>query len=115
MSSLPDRPQRRSVIILWLWTALLSVFVLYPAYTGKGDALAPLAVAAICLLLFTMLHPGRHRLSGSETADGECSGEVPGDAGDDLVSEGDFDDTAVLHGESASDSSHDLQLSDPSE
>ena len=34
--------QRRSVVILWAWTALLSAFVLYPAYTGKGDALVPL-------------------------------------------------------------------------
>ena len=27
---------RRSVLILWLWTGLLSVFVLYPTYTGQG-------------------------------------------------------------------------------
>ena len=34
--------QRRSVLILWAWTALLSGFVLYPTYNeGRGDALVP--------------------------------------------------------------------------
>jgi UDP-GlcNAc:undecaprenyl-phosphate GlcNAc-1-phosphate transferase len=49
--------QRRSVLILWLWTALLSGLVLYPTYTGEGDAFVPLGVAALALLLFTVLHP----------------------------------------------------------
>ncbi|HEX9258414.1 MAG TPA: MraY family glycosyltransferase [Acidimicrobiales bacterium] len=50
--------QRRSVIILWLWTALLSGFVLYPAYNeGRGDAIVPLGVAALGLALYTVLHP----------------------------------------------------------
>lgn len=49
--------QRRSVLILWLWTAILSCFVLYPTYTGKGDAVVPLGIAALALALFTVLHP----------------------------------------------------------
>ncbi len=49
--------QRRSVLILWLWTALLSGLVLYPTYTGEGDAFVPLGVGALALLLFTVLHP----------------------------------------------------------
>jgi UDP-GlcNAc:undecaprenyl-phosphate GlcNAc-1-phosphate transferase len=49
--------QRRSVLILWLWTAILSGFVLYPAYTGEGNALVPLGIAALALALFTVLHP----------------------------------------------------------
>jgi UDP-GlcNAc:undecaprenyl-phosphate/decaprenyl-phosphate GlcNAc-1-phosphate transferase len=49
--------QRRSVLILWLWTALLSGLVLYPTYTGEGDAFVPLGIAALALLLFTVLHP----------------------------------------------------------
>ncbi len=53
--------QRRSVVILWLWTGLLSAFVLYPAYTGKGDAIVPLAVAGAMLLLYTLFHPGARR------------------------------------------------------
>ncbi len=53
---------RRSVIIMWLWTALLSGFVLYPTYTGEGDAIVPLGIGALGLLLFTIFHPsGRTR------------------------------------------------------
>jgi UDP-GlcNAc:undecaprenyl-phosphate/decaprenyl-phosphate GlcNAc-1-phosphate transferase len=48
---------RRSVVILWIWTALLSGVVLYPTYTGRGNALVPLAVAAMALMLYTVLHP----------------------------------------------------------
>ncbi len=55
---------RRAVFILWGWTALLSSFVLWPTYTGEGDAIVPTGIAAVCLLLFTVLHPrlrtGRH-------------------------------------------------------
>jgi UDP-GlcNAc:undecaprenyl-phosphate GlcNAc-1-phosphate transferase len=49
--------QRRSVLILWLWTALLSGLVLYPTYTGEGDAFVPIGIAALGLLLYTVLHP----------------------------------------------------------
>ncbi len=50
--------QRRSVLILWAWTALLSFFVLYPTYTGKGDAIVPIGVLALGLILYTLFHPG---------------------------------------------------------
>jgi UDP-GlcNAc:undecaprenyl-phosphate/decaprenyl-phosphate GlcNAc-1-phosphate transferase len=51
--------QRRSVLILWLWTALLSGFVLFPAYNdGAGNAIVPLGIAALGLILYTVLHPG---------------------------------------------------------
>jgi UDP-GlcNAc:undecaprenyl-phosphate GlcNAc-1-phosphate transferase len=50
--------QRRSVVILWLWTAILSGFVLYPAYNhNEGNAVVPLGVAALGLALYTILHP----------------------------------------------------------
>ncbi len=48
---------RRSVLILWAWTILLSAFVLYPTYTGEGDALVPIGVAALALGLFSLFHP----------------------------------------------------------
>jgi len=48
---------RRSVLILWAWTALLSAFVLYPTYSGEGNALVPIGVAALALGLFSLLHP----------------------------------------------------------
>jgi UDP-GlcNAc:undecaprenyl-phosphate GlcNAc-1-phosphate transferase len=50
---------RRSVAILWLWTALASAAALIPTYTNRGNALVPLALAALALLLFTYFHPGR--------------------------------------------------------
>ena len=50
--------QRRSVLILWTWTALLSGFVLYPVYTGKGDAVVPVLAGAMGLILLTWFHPG---------------------------------------------------------
>ncbi len=87
--------QRRSVIILWLWTALLSAFVLYPAYTGKGDALVPLAIAALCLFLFTVLSPAW--LRGGR---GDRGPETP-------------DNTSEPTGQAAAETVHDLQPYDP--
>lgn len=49
--------QRRSVLILWLWTALLSGFVLYPAFTDSGGSLLVFALGALGLALYTVLHP----------------------------------------------------------
>lgn len=61
---------RRSVFILWTWTALLSGFVLWPIYSGSGDGIVPFGIAAILLSLFTILHPGvrleRRRLERDE-------------------------------------------------
>ncbi|NNE73860.1 MAG: undecaprenyl/decaprenyl-phosphate alpha-N-acetylglucosaminyl 1-phosphate transferase [Acidimicrobiales bacterium] len=50
--------QRRSVLIMWAWTALLSGFVLYPTYTGEGDAIVPIGVGGLGLILYTVFHPG---------------------------------------------------------
>ena len=44
-------------MILWLWTALLSAFVLYPTYTSEGDAIVPIGILALGLALYTVLHP----------------------------------------------------------
>src|SRR5207302_3666639 len=49
--------QRRSVLILWAWTVLLCGLVLYPSYTGRGDAVVPLGIAGVGLVLFTVFHP----------------------------------------------------------
>ncbi len=49
--------QRRSVIILWTWTALLSAFVLYPVFTGSGVSYIPIGGAMLVLVLYTILHP----------------------------------------------------------
>ena len=57
--------QRRSVLILWTWTGLLSAFVLYPVITGSGVSYIPIGAAMLGLALFTVLHP---RISGRRSA-----------------------------------------------
>ena len=59
--------RRRSVLILWAWTALLSGLVLYPTYTGRGDAVVPLGIAGLGLLLFTVFHPGARQALATAT------------------------------------------------
>ena len=49
--------QRRSVLILWSWTALLSAFVLYPVITESGVSYIPVGAAMLGLALYTVLHP----------------------------------------------------------
>jgi UDP-GlcNAc:undecaprenyl-phosphate/decaprenyl-phosphate GlcNAc-1-phosphate transferase len=58
--------QRRSVLILWLWTALLSAVVLYPVLTDSDVSYIPIGAAAVALGLYTVLHPQirRRRSSG---------------------------------------------------
>ena len=48
---------RRAVLILWAWTALLSGVVLLPVYTDSSQAIVPFAMAAMAILLYTVLHP----------------------------------------------------------
>ena len=57
---------RRAVVILWLWTALLSAVALIPTYTNRGNAIVPLALAGLALLLFTYFHPGLMRAPDAE-------------------------------------------------
>jgi UDP-GlcNAc:undecaprenyl-phosphate GlcNAc-1-phosphate transferase len=51
---------RRTVVILWAWTALLSGVALVPTYFPKGgsNTLVPFVVAALALLLLAWFHPG---------------------------------------------------------
>jgi len=53
--------QRRSVVILWAWTAVLSAVVLFPTYTNRGNAIVPAAVAGMGVALYTLFHPGVRR------------------------------------------------------
>ena len=48
---------RRSVLILWAWTAVLSGVVLVPTFTNQGNAVVPFLVAGLGVLLFTFFHP----------------------------------------------------------
>jgi UDP-GlcNAc:undecaprenyl-phosphate GlcNAc-1-phosphate transferase len=49
--------QRRSVLILWAWTAILSGMALWPTYTDRGNAFVPFGAAALAVALYTILHP----------------------------------------------------------
>jgi UDP-GlcNAc:undecaprenyl-phosphate GlcNAc-1-phosphate transferase len=60
---------RRTVVILWAWTAILSGFVLVPVYTGRGNGIVPLGLAALALLLFTVLAPRFRRPRFDEDLD----------------------------------------------
>jgi UDP-GlcNAc:undecaprenyl-phosphate/decaprenyl-phosphate GlcNAc-1-phosphate transferase len=66
---------RRTVLILWMWTALLSGFVLVPAFTSRGNGIVPLGLTAFGLLLFTMLAP---RLRGRGRSDDDLDGDATG-------------------------------------
>lgn len=58
---------RRAVFILWAWTTILSALVLYPIYFKRGNAIIPVGIAALGVLLFTVLHPRLGRpLDGSD-------------------------------------------------
>ena len=70
---------RRSVLILWAWTAVLSGFVLFPLYVSSVNSAIPFGVAALGVLLFATFHPG---LRGRDAdADGQA-GDEPAGTGD---------------------------------
>lgn len=49
---------RRTVLILWAWTALLCGLVLFSTLTGSGAAALPFLGGALALALYTIFHPG---------------------------------------------------------
>jgi UDP-GlcNAc:undecaprenyl-phosphate GlcNAc-1-phosphate transferase len=49
---------RRTVAILWAWTAVLSAFLLYPLFDKQGNAVIPFGVIVLGLALYTLFHPG---------------------------------------------------------
>ena len=57
---------RRSVVILWAWTAILSGFVLYPTFTNRGNVVIPFGIAALGVALYTLFHPGIRGAAGAE-------------------------------------------------
>jgi UDP-GlcNAc:undecaprenyl-phosphate GlcNAc-1-phosphate transferase len=66
---------RRSVVILWAWTAILSGFVLFPLFNHQVNAFIPLGAAALGAGLYTLFHPGLRQGNG-EDADEELD-EAP--------------------------------------
>jgi UDP-GlcNAc:undecaprenyl-phosphate/decaprenyl-phosphate GlcNAc-1-phosphate transferase len=57
---------RRSVIILWAWTAILSGFLLFPLFVRQVNAFIPLGAAALGAGLYTFFHPGLRRGNGED-------------------------------------------------
>ncbi len=68
---------RRSVIILWAWTAILSSFLLFPLFVHQVNAFIPIGAAALGAGLYTFFHPGLRRGNGEEEDEGPDQG-VPG-------------------------------------
>jgi UDP-GlcNAc:undecaprenyl-phosphate GlcNAc-1-phosphate transferase len=55
---------RRSVLILWAWTVLLSGFILFPLYNSSVNAFIPFGALALGVVLYTLFHPSLRRQSG---------------------------------------------------
>ncbi len=53
---------RRTVVILWAWTALLCGFVLVPLFVHRVNALIPLGVALLLIALATWFNPFVNRM-----------------------------------------------------
>jgi len=66
---------RRSVVILWIWTLLLSGLVLYPTFTNRGNAVVPFAVAALGVGLYTLFAPLGVRALVGGGGNGSARGE----------------------------------------
>jgi UDP-GlcNAc:undecaprenyl-phosphate GlcNAc-1-phosphate transferase len=61
---------RRTVVILWAWTVVLSGFVLFPLFGGRGNAVIPFGAVVLGLALYTLFRPGLRR-------GGDDNGDVP--------------------------------------
>src|ERR1700733_14254926 len=55
---------RRSVLILWAWTALLSGFILFPLYFTGVNAIIPFGALALGVILYPLFHPSLRREVG---------------------------------------------------
>jgi len=68
---------RRTVLLLWAWTAVLSGFVLVPAFTARGNGIVPIGIAALALLLFTLFAPRFGRSTVEDELDAEATEPAP--------------------------------------
>jgi len=71
---------RRSVLILWAWTLLLSGFILFPLYISSVNAAIPFGALALGVILYTLFHPSLRREAdpGPDAADPGPPGDGPG-------------------------------------
>ena len=73
------------LVILWLWTALLSAVVLVPTFTDRGNSLVPLAVIALGLVLYIYFHPGVRSLRSAPPERAAAEGAAADEATADVV------------------------------
>src|SRR5581483_4740983 len=73
---------RRTVVILWSWTALLSALALLPLYVKRGNGLVPVGVLGLGLLLYAVFHPGARE---ARRGHGDPVVAADGDGTDDAV------------------------------
>ena len=59
---------RRTVVILWLWTALLSGMILFPLWEPGVTVFIPVGVAGMAVALYTWFHPGLRRNAVDDAA-----------------------------------------------
>ena len=103
---------RRSVLILWAWTVLLSGFILFPLYISSVNAIIPFGALALGVVLYTLFHPSLRRQAEpgpEERESGESHGSGPpggsaeapsptGEDGDPAVPVGAADQRAGVNG-----------------
>jgi UDP-GlcNAc:undecaprenyl-phosphate/decaprenyl-phosphate GlcNAc-1-phosphate transferase len=74
---------RRTVVILWLWTLLLSGMILFPLYEPRVNVFIPVGVAAMAVALYTWFHPGLKRNATDDVPPApvasSSSGGLPGE------------------------------------
>lgn len=71
---------RRSVVILWAWTALLSAFVLYPTLIGSNPTYLSFGIVLLGIQLYIVFHPSVRALRREVGPDE--SGQTAGVDGD---------------------------------
>lgn len=78
---------RRAVVMLWLWTALLSGLALVPLFTDEGNVYVPIGLLALALGLYAFFHPGRWSGRDHRPGSPRGSAERPGGAAPDADDE----------------------------
>jgi len=68
---------RRTVLILWAWTAILSGFLLFPLFMHQVNAVIPLGAAALGVGLYTFFHPGLRKGGEGPEPEEDAAGPSP--------------------------------------
>ena len=71
---------RRTVLVLWAWTAVLSGLVLYPTFSPRWNDAIPIGVAVLGVGLYTLFLPGGRRERAAARGTGSAA-ETPSMAG----------------------------------